>query len=263
MLFLIEPVAGKRLLPLLGGSAAVWTACLVFFQCALLLGYLGAHWLVTLTRPRVQSAAYLGFLALSLVQLLLAIDPRLRAAPAHPITSVLWLLTVLIGLPFVTLAASSPLLQAWYARSWLERIAEDVSTTEGATREHAQAQPYRLYAVSNIGSLLALLIYPWLVEPTLSLHDQTIALVAGFGLLAAVCAAITLSMRRTSSAPSANSIEPAVEPVEPREHSAGDRVLWVSLAACGSLLLSAVTNHISQNVATIPFSGLRRSSRIC
>ena len=160
MLFLIEPVAGKRLLPLLGGSAAVWTACLVFFQCALLLGYLGAHWLVTLTRPRVQSAAYLGLLALSLVQLVLAIDPRLHAAPAHPITSVLWLLTILIGLPFVTLAASSPLLQAWYARSWLEEIAEDVSTTEGATREHAQAQPYRLYAVSNVGSLLALLIYP-------------------------------------------------------------------------------------------------------
>jgi len=158
MLFLIEPVAGKRLLPLLGGSAAVWTACLVFFQCALLLGYLGAHWLVTLTRPRVQSATYLGLLALSLVQLVLAIDPRLHAAPAHPITSVLWLLTILIGLPFVTLAASSPLLQAWYARSWLEDIAEDVSTTEGATREHAQAQPYRLYAVSNVGSLFLVMV---------------------------------------------------------------------------------------------------------
>src|SRR5678816_148269 len=76
MLFLIEPIAGKRLLPLLGGSAAVWTACLVFFQCALLLGYLAAHWLVTRTRPRVQSAAYLVFLALSLVQLVLAVDPR-------------------------------------------------------------------------------------------------------------------------------------------------------------------------------------------
>jgi SAM-dependent methyltransferase len=260
MLFLIEPVAGKRLLPLLGGSAAVWTACLVFFQCALLLGYLGAHWLVTLTRPRVQSAAYLGLLALSLVQLVLAIDPRLHAAPAHPITSVLWLLTLLIGLPFVTLAASSPLLQAWYARSWLEDIAEDVSTTEGATREHAQAQPYRLYAVSNIGSLLALLVYPWLIEPKLSLHYQTTALVVGFGHLAAVCAAITQSMRRTrrpdasggSSAPTGNSIETAVEPSGPSEHSAGDRILWVSLAACGSLLLSAVTNHISQNVATSP-----------
>ena len=249
MLFLIEPIAGKRLLPLLGGSAAVWTACLVFFQCALLLGYLAAHWLVTRTRPRVQSAAYLVFLALSLVQLALAVDPRLRAAPTHPIASVLWLLTLLIGLPFVTLAASSPLLQAWYARSWLDGIADDVSTTEGATREHVQAQPYRLYAISNVGSLLALLVYPWLIEPRWSLHDQTITLVAGFGLLGVVCAAITVSMRRTRAE---NAIELGVELGEPPAHSTRDRVLWVSLAACGSLLLSAVTTHISQNVATIP-----------
>src|SRR5512133_120020 len=81
MLFLIEPIAGKRLLPLLGGSAAVWTACLVFFQCALLLGYLTAHWLVTLTRPRLQIATYLVLLALSLGQLALAINPVLHATP--------------------------------------------------------------------------------------------------------------------------------------------------------------------------------------
>ena len=252
MLFLIEPVAGKRLLPLLGGSAAVWTACLVFFQCALLLGYLMAHWLVTLTRPRVQSAAYLGLLALSLAQLGLAIDPALRATPAHPILSVLWLLTLLIGLPFVTLAASSPLLQAWYARSWLDRIAADVSTAEGATTEHGHAQPYRLYAVSNVGSLLALLVYPWLIEPKLSLHDQTVALVAGFALLAGVCATITLSMRRASFAPASDDDDSVVDASLPRAERTADRVLWVALAAGGSLLLSAVTNHISQNVATIP-----------
>ena len=106
MLFLLEPIAGKRLVPLLGGSAAVWTACLVFFQCALLLGYLAAHWLVTRTHMRVQVSTYLALLVLSLAQLAFAVDPGLRADSGHPIASVLWLLTALIGLPFVTLSAA-------------------------------------------------------------------------------------------------------------------------------------------------------------
>src|SRR5215813_2926432 len=96
LLFLIEPNAGKRLLPLLGGSAAVWTACLVFFQCALLLGYFTAHWLVTKATARAQIGIYLGLLLLSLGQLIVSIDPSLSADPSHPITSVLWLLTLLI-----------------------------------------------------------------------------------------------------------------------------------------------------------------------
>src|SRR5215212_3466596 len=116
VLFLIEPVAAKRLLPLLGGSAAVWTACLVFFQSALLLGYFVAHWLVTRMRTRAQLATYGALVVLSLAQLGLALEPNLRASTAHPIASVLWLLTILIGVPFVTLAAASPLLQAWYVR---------------------------------------------------------------------------------------------------------------------------------------------------
>jgi len=102
LLFLIEPIAGKRILPLLGGSAAVWTACLVFFQSALLVGYLAAHWLVTRTSTRVQGAAYVALLGLSIGQLAFALTTRLGANPAHPITSVLWMLTVLIGLPFVS-----------------------------------------------------------------------------------------------------------------------------------------------------------------
>src|SRR5215831_2491135 len=92
LLFLIEPIAAKRLLPLLGGSAAVWTACLVFFQCALLLGYVTAHWLAGLRRPRVQAGIYVALLAASLVQLFITVDPRPHADPAHPISSVLLLL---------------------------------------------------------------------------------------------------------------------------------------------------------------------------
>ncbi len=180
LLFLSEPIAGKRLLPLLGGSAAVWTACLVFFQSALLLGYVAAHWLVTRASSRSQVAVYVGLLVLSLAQLTLAIDPPLHADSAHPITSVLWLLTILIGVPFLTLSATSPLLQAWYARSSRHGV-----TREGAARE--TVHPYRLFAVSNVGSLLALLIYPWLIEPRLSLHVQTAALAVGFAMLAVRC----------------------------------------------------------------------------
>lgn len=239
LLFLTEPIAGKRIVPLLGGSAAVWTACLVFFQCALLLGYYVAHWLATRASTRAQLGVYLSLLALSFVQLVVAVNPSLHASNTHPISSVLWLLTILIGLPFVTLSATSPLLQSWYARA------------SGA----ASARAYRLFAVSNIGSLLALLIYPWLIEPTVSLRGQGILLAVGFGALALVCGAIAYALRglpvRTASAAT-----PADLPVEPaidgRRETITDRVLWIALAACGSLLLSAVTNHLSQNVATIP-----------
>jgi hypothetical protein len=147
----------------------------------------------------VQSAAYLGLLALSLVQLVLAIDPRLHAAPAHPITSVLWLLTILIGLPFVDTRCEQSVIQAWYARSWLEEIAEDVSTTEGATENTRRRSRIDSTPFPTSDRCSRFSIYPWLVEPRLSLPRSTIALVAGFGLLAAVCAAIALSMRRTPS----------------------------------------------------------------
>src|SRR5215831_863339 len=158
LLFLTEPIAGKRILPLLGGSAAVWTACLVFFQCALLLGYYIAHVLATRLSTSAQLRVYLALLGLSFAQLLLALNPALRASNTHPISSVLWLLTLLIGLPFVTLSATSPLLQSWYARA------------SSGSAESGRA--YRLFAVSNVGSLLALVIYPSLIEPRVSLHGQ-------------------------------------------------------------------------------------------
>src|SRR5215218_8493703 len=117
LLFLLEPIAAKRLVPLRGGSAAVWTACLVFFQTALLLGYYVAHLLVTRTTLRTQVTVYVGLLALSVIQLARAVEPTLRADVDRPIASVLWLLSSLIALPFVTLSATSPLLQAWFART--------------------------------------------------------------------------------------------------------------------------------------------------
>lgn len=230
LLFLIEPIAGKRILPLLGGSAAVWTACLVFYQLALLLGYFMAHWMSTRLRPRAQSGVYVGLLLASLLQLLVASRAGLSADAVHPIVSVLLLLAELIGLPFVTLAASGPLLQAWCAR-----------TTDNP-------HPYRLYVVSNVGSLLGLLVYPWLIEPRATLHAQSTILTVGLALLAVVGAVIA---RGLASLPMSDGPSDATSNAADRDRPS-TIALWVSLAACGSLLLSAVTIYISQNVATIP-----------
>jgi SAM-dependent methyltransferase len=234
-LFLIEPVAGKRVLPLLGGSAAVWTACLVFFQLALLLGYFVAHWLTTRTSVRTQVATYVGLLVASLVQLMITSRITLQASTAHPIASVLFLLTALIGMPFVSLSMSGPLLQGWYARA---------TSAAGVA-----VQPYRLYVVSNIGSLLSLVAYPWLIEPRSSLRGQGTILTIGLVLLIAVCGTIAMQFRRM------HEVTALVADV-PMDNGAvvtnAQRLIWISLAACGSLLLSAVTNYISQNIATLP-----------
>jgi len=234
LLFFIEPIAGKRVLPLLGGSAAVWTACLVFFQSALLLGYLVAHWLTTRARPRTQGNIYLALLALSIVQLAATLAAPLRADPTRPVSSVLALLALTIGLPFVTLSISSPLLQSWFARA------------EVSARRGGAGKAYRLYAISNVGSLLALLVYPWLVEPRASLRSQIVVLIVAVAVLGGLCAAIVWSQRTVTS----NAVGDRVDDAPPI--AARTQVLWIALAACGSLLLCAVTNHISQNVATIP-----------
>ena len=230
LLFLLEPVAAKRLVPLLGGSAAVWTTCLVFFQTALLLGYYVAHLLVTRTTLRTQITVYLWLLALSVVQLVRVVDPALVANAEQPIVSVLGLLTSLIGLPFVTLSATSPLLQAWFART----------TPQGG------AEAYGLFAISNIGSIVALLGYPWLIEPRMTLRAQTIAIAAVLGVLLIVVGVIGASVRKAADS------EPAVAIDTSDRVPATTRALWVALAACASLLLAAATTHISQNVVALP-----------
>jgi spermidine synthase len=230
LLFLLEPIAAKRILPLLGGSAAVWTACLVFFQTALLLGYLVAHLLVTRSSPRTQVTVYLALLAFSVAQLVRAVQPSLSANVDRPIVSVLLLLSGLIGLPFVTLSATSPLLQAWFARTTPER----------------SANAYALFAISNFGSIVALLAYPWLIEPRLTLHAQTILVTVVLALLAILAGVIGATVRNVATLVQATPAdEPAAVPTR-------TRALWVALAACASLLLAATTTHISQNVVALP-----------
>jgi spermidine synthase len=245
LLFQIEPIVAKRLLPLLGGSAAVWTTCLVFFQSALLLGYLCAHWLATRLRARTQALVYAGMLVAALGQSWFSISSELHASTVHPIISVFVLLSTLIGLPFLVLSATNPLLQAWYAR----RFAQSTG---------AMVPPYRLFALSNFSSLLALVVYPWLVEPHFSLKEQNMSWLAGFvvfvftgsgcaWLSARNAAYIARNVAAVSIAPTDATV--FAEETTPRYR---DRILWLLLAACGSLLLSSVTNHLSQNVAAIP-----------
>ena len=238
LLFLIEPIVGKRLLPLLGGSSAVWVTCLVFFQVALLLGYACAHWVATRLRPRSQAFAYTLLLLAGISQGLLAVSPQLHASTSHPILSVFGLLTLLIGAPFLVLSATNPLLQSWYSNVFAE-----------AGSVNNLASPYRLFALSNFGSLLALVIYPWLVEPRFTLRTQTLVWLVAFCAFAIACMAIMwIGPSRVADGLS----HQQNEPIRSTPPGVREKFLWVLLPACGSLLFCAVTNHLSQNIAAIP-----------
>jgi spermidine synthase len=247
LLFLAEPMVAKRLLPRLGGSAAVWTTCLVFFQTTLLLGYLYAHWLVTRLRPRTQAHVHSVVLAASLMLLVVTIGPGPHAFSSHPILSVFWLLTALIGLPFFALSATSPLLQAWYANSIATTTTEASVTHQDAATN--QAMPaFRLFALSNLASLLALVAYPALIEPHFALHAQTVAWSIGFVIFVVAAVAVVWQSSRLNT--------PATEPADFSRPGSrppvSTRAVWILLAACGSLLLCAVTSYLGQNVAAIP-----------
>jgi len=228
LLFQVEPIIAKIILPWFGGSAAVWATCLLFFQLALLLGYLYAFAAVRWLRARIQSRVHVALLAVSL--LALPIIPRASWRPTggeDPSIRILLLLASSIGLPFLLLSSASPLLQAWYAE------------------ERRGALPYRLFALSNAGSMLALLSYPVLVEPVFSTRHQAVGWSIAYAGLVVLLGVAALRPRRESVAP---------ERVERSPHPRWTlQLLWVALAACASSLLLAVTNHLSRNIAAIPF----------
>ncbi len=231
LLFLLEPIAARQLLPLFGGSAAVWTTCLVFFQCALLAGYLYAHLLATRLTPRAQAITHIVLLTAAMLSLEVRVQPNAEAVTWHPILALLWLLTATIGLPFLTLAATSPLLQSWRTHS-----------------DAGNSSPYWLYALSNVGSLLALFLYPSILEPSLALRSQVVVWDAGLCLFAALCGAVALHhWRSPATAPVRTN---AALPESPTRSKSS--LLWILLPACGSMLLCAVTNHLGENIASIP-----------
>ena len=229
LLFLVQPLIARLILPWFGGTAAVWTTCMLFFQTVLLAGYAYAHATNARLAPRSQALVHTVLLVAAVA--LLPIAPQEGWKPLgqeEPVSHILLLLVVTVGLPYFLLSATSPLLQAWFARA---RPGQD---------------PYRLFAVSNLASVLALVGYPFVVEPYLGNQEQVWIWSVLFALFALLCAGVSWM---GSGAGAAQPIERAEEIKAPTR---GDYVLWLALYATGSVMLLAVTNHITQNVAAIP-----------
>jgi hypothetical protein len=235
LLFAMQPMVGKMILPLLGGTPAVWSTCLVFFQAALLGGYAYAHVISARLRLSRQVPVHLIVLALPFLVLPLAVNPGLlRGGEVNPVLDVLTLLSVSVGLPFLAVSATAPLLQQWFTR----------------TGHPAARDPYFLYAASNLGSMLALLGYPTLVEPHLHLQGaswltQTRLWTAGYVGLVLLVALCALTLRWKPAG--ATTVEPPEErPAWPR------RLYWIALAFVPSSLLLGVTTYITTDLAAVP-----------
>jgi hypothetical protein len=234
LLFLIEPLFAKAILPWFGGSAAVWATCLVFFQSALLLGYLYADATTRRLTTKRQSVLHVGLLLVSLLWLPIAPQIFWRShATVDPAWRILGLLTFSIGLPFVLLSATSPLLQTWCARRASGR------------------SPYSLFALSNLASLLALLSFPFLLEPRLSSRQQSVLWSSAYGVFV-TCCAISAWLSRSNDTPTCAAKESHEGAKTSAPPGFNTKFLWLGLSACGSMMLLAVTNHLSQNVAPVP-----------
>ncbi len=235
LLFQVQPLIGKYILPWFGGSPGVWTTCMLFFQTVLLAGYAYAHVTTRWLNPQRQALVHLALLVLAVA--LLPIAPSESWKPVEggdPTWRILMLLTATLGLPYFVLSSTGPLMQRWFSLAQPGR------------------SPYRLYALSNIGSLLALVSYPFVFEPAFSRHQQASLWAIGLCVFAAVCAWCAFLVRRTKAEPAGSADE--------AESSAGeaspgmfDRFLWLALPATASVLLLAATNKLCQDVAVIPF----------
>jgi hypothetical protein len=257
LLFQIQPMISKAILPWFGGTPAVWTVCLLFFQSLLFAGYAYAHFTNAWLRPRGQGIVHIVMIILALGFIAwLRVVPDANWQPrgdADPTLAILTILAATIGVPYLVLSATGPLLQAWFARSFPGRT------------------PYRLYALSNVGSLLALLSYPLLFERVFDLPGQATLWAYGFIAFAILCALAAWCVRKIEPSPgtgrgtgalnSATVAQPEVEGVminddasaaEPAEPKAGHVLMWLLLPAFASIVLMATTNHISTDVAVVP-----------
>jgi protein-L-isoaspartate O-methyltransferase len=258
LLFQVQPLISKFILPWFGGSPAVWTTCMLFFQTLLFFGYAYAHLTLSVLPGRWQAIVHLGLIVAAVCLLPVTPADSWKPAPGmDPTWRILGLLTCTVGLPYFVLSSTGPLGQAWF--SWAFR----------------QRSPYRLYALSNVGSLAALLTYPFLFEPAFSAEIQARLWSWTFGLFGLLCAAAAIWIWRNRAGhhrpakPAAatngevNDVV-AAEGLLPRVEgpmsapTAADaptwlrRALWMGLPACASLMLLATTNHVCQNVATVP-----------
>ena len=236
LLFLVQPLIAKQILPWFGGSAAVWSICMVFFQVLLLAGYAYADLVTRKLSPRAQPVLHIGLLAVSLLLMPIVTDPRWKPTGTEdPTLWILGLLLATIGLPYFLLSTTGPLVQSWVARTrWGGHV-------------------YRYFALSNLASLASLLSYPVLIEPRMPLLNQAHAWSWSYGLFALLCAGTALAVARMPTA------QPAAAARGERDGRDADAprwtqyALWLTLPALGSWLLLAVTNHLTQDVASVPF----------
>ena len=241
LVFMVQPMVAKLVLPTLGGSPQVWNTSMVFFQGALLVGYGYAHFLQKIPAARTQVLIHLAVMVVAALLLPLRItglfgDPN----PGQPALWLLGVLIVSIGAPFAALSATAPLVQAWHAK---------VHGRDGGP------EPWALYAASNLGSLLALLAYPIILEPTLTLHDQRWGWSLGYGLFVVIMAVLAVNIRRQplSAATAGETASGEAAPGEPATVTWPQRLIWVALAALPSSLMLGVTTHLTTDVASAPF----------
>ena len=230
LVFQVQPVIAKMILPLFGGGAAVWTSCLLFFQTFLLLGYLYAHGLGKLTSLRQQITVHGALLLVSLAFMPLAsVDINAIDVSRAPLEQILVLLLGAIGLPYLLLSSTAPLVQRWMS------LAEQGKT------------PYKLYSVSNTGSLLALVSYPFVIEPALAMDSQTLMWSVGFGAFVLSFAVLAVKLLKAP--------EQSVEKDSAATSSINklDILLWIGLSATGVILLISTTSAMTQNIPPMPF----------
>ncbi len=233
LLFQVQPMLARYVLPWFGGTPAVWTVCMLFFQVFLFLGYAYAHALQKWFSVHWQAGIHVSLLAVALVFLPIEPDPLWRDnQEVTPTFAILMLLCTTVGIPYFLLSSTGPLLQVWFSRA------------------HEGKSPYPLYAVSNLGSFVALLSYPIVFEPLLPVSDQVDLWswgFASFAVLIAIIAGTLFFFRQDSGV-----VEISKSAPERSDVSVMSRILWIGLPACATLVLLSVTNHITQDVAAIP-----------
>ncbi len=235
LLFLVQLLIARHILPWYGGGPGVWATCMVFFQITLLVGYAYAHGLVARLTPRRQVTVHLLMLAISLPFLVVAPDAAWKPQSGDsPIGSILWLLAAHVGLPFGILSSTSPLLMSWFSKVFPRR------------------HPYRLYALSNFGSFLALISYPFLLAPALPLVYQGHLWSTGYVVFVLSCAVCAIRFGRLDARQSARKKSAQAPAETDAVPSRKDALLWLALSATGSVLLLATTNQVCTDLAVVP-----------
>lgn len=224
LLFLVQPILAKQILPWFGGSASVWNTCLFFFQFMLLAGYCYAWLLDKVLSLRAQAIVHVSLIVAAVASLPVIASASWKSGGGAPAVRILLLLLATVGLPYFILSSTSPLLQAWYARKF--------------------DTPYRLFALSNAASLAGLLAYPFLIEPWIDVRRQGMLWSIGFVVFGIACAIAALAQARGGA-------EARVEEMT-AQGAAAAPLLWLTLSALGSLALVSITSFIAQNIASMP-----------